>query len=158
MRLLNHDAPPPRRLDLRGPARISATVTDQDAAAIYVVPSCPVDILDARVETEKPVICWEPAVSEYHVWEARVYGADAVLIGARCALFDELYELIENLGMKPIIEVRNERDALGAVAQRARLVHVQMSRYPAESLAPGTVTIARPGLPADVVLVPRPAP
>lgn len=57
--------------------------------------------------------CFEDFIlDEYQVYEARVAGADAVLLIAEClegSELEDLYSLIRSLGMTPLIELYEPR-------------------------------------------------
>ena len=81
----------------------------------------------ARAATALPCLRKDFLYDEYQVWEARAWGADAVLLIAtslETAQLRELKGLAESLGMDALVEVHDERDAERAIAAEATLVGV----------------------------------
>ncbi len=63
----------------------------------------------------------------YHLWEARAYGADAVLLIAACLSRDELAELIEmarEMQVESVVEVHDEAEVEKALAAGAYLIGI----------------------------------
>jgi indole-3-glycerol phosphate synthase len=66
-------------------------------------------------------------VSSYQVWEARAYGADAVLLIVAALEQQALVSLVErvhSLGMTPLVEVHDADEVLRAVDAGARVIGV----------------------------------
>jgi indole-3-glycerol phosphate synthase len=74
-----------------------------------------------------PLLFKEFVIDGYQVWEARSVGADAVLLIA-AALDDsqlaDLFALIRDLGMSPLVEVHNEAELERALTIGAALIGV----------------------------------
>lgn len=74
-----------------------------------------------------PVLRKDFIISPYQVWQARAYGADALLL-IMAALGDaqaaELYGLATKLGMGALVEVHNEEEADRALKLGARIIGV----------------------------------
>ena len=85
------------------------------------------DLMTARAATSLPVLRKDFTVSAADVYDARVMGADAVLLIA-AALSDAelpvLHELVVSLGMDALVEVHDEAEVGRAVALGATLVGV----------------------------------
>jgi indole-3-glycerol phosphate synthase len=74
-----------------------------------------------------PVLRKDFIVDEYQVWEARAYGADAVLLIVAAltdAVLAALRAAIEGLGMTALVEVHDEEEAGRAVAAGAGTIGV----------------------------------
>jgi indole-3-glycerol phosphate synthase len=82
---------------------------------------------DVRAVTGIPVLRKDFIITPYQVYEARLYGADAVLLIASCldvGLLDELVGLVRSLGMEALVEVHNERELDAALSAGARIVGI----------------------------------
>ena len=68
------------------------------------------DVRKYRKLTDKPIMRKEFIIDEYQVYEARGYGADAILLMASLhidnpAQFSKLYELSKSIGLQPLVEI-----------------------------------------------------
>jgi len=66
---------------------------------------------DVKQRTSKPILRKEFIIDPYQVWEARAFGADAILLMTQKMGLDELqqlHDLAEELGMEVLIESRTE--------------------------------------------------
>ncbi len=74
-----------------------------------------------------PILRKDFMVAPYQIWQARAYGADAVLL-IMAALSDaeahELFELAGRLGLAALVEVHNESELEAALAVGAKLIGV----------------------------------
>jgi indole-3-glycerol phosphate synthase len=115
------------------PAELAAAYRDGGASAISVlthedgfggdVEDMPV----VRVEGRVPVLRKDFIVDEYQLYEARAFGADAVLLIAAALPRYRLTELLavtRELGMEALVEVHTEDEAAVAVAAGARVIGV----------------------------------
>ncbi len=85
------------------------------------------NLMRARAATALPVLRKDFLYDEYQVWEARAWGADAVLLIATSLSVPQLQELkglAESLGMDALVEVHDEADTERALAAEATLVGV----------------------------------
>src|SRR5208337_2953275 len=101
------------REDFR-PVEIARTYQEHGAACISVLTDGPyfqgsLDYLrQICAAVELPVLRKDFVIDPYQVVEARAAGADAVLLIAEClddAALAELHDLIERLGMTPLVEL-----------------------------------------------------
>ncbi len=81
----------------------------------------------ARAAVSLPVLRKDFIVDSYQVYQARAYGADALLL--ICALLDDaelasLLALAHQLGMRCLVEVHDEAEARRAVASGAQIIGV----------------------------------
>jgi indole-3-glycerol phosphate synthase len=70
---------------------------------------------EIKLQTCKPVLRKEFIIDPYQIWEARAFGADAVLLMTQKASTDELqrlHDLAYELGMEVLIESRTEAELL----------------------------------------------
>ena len=82
---------------------------------------------EIRAETARPMIRKDFTVDAYQIYEAKLLGADAVLL--ICALLDaptlaEYLEFCDELGLSALVESHDEREAAQAATAGARLVGV----------------------------------
>ena len=80
-----------------------------------------------RRAVELPILRKDFTVDAYQIWEARVAGADAVLLIAAALDDDELVELMdhaERAGLEALVEVHDEEELGRAVAAGATVIGV----------------------------------
>ena len=109
-----------------------------------------------RAATELPVLRKDFLLDPYQVYEARVAGADAVLL--LCALLDdtalaEMLALARVLGMAALVEAHDEMEARRAVASGAIIIGVNSRDLRTFAVDPDVVRHLRPLIPADRLLV-----
>lgn len=81
----------------------------------------------ARAASGLPVLRKDFTTAEYHIWEARAMGADAVLLivnGLPDAELRGFRELAEELGMDALVEVHDAAEGERALASGATLIGV----------------------------------
>ncbi|MFN8481588.1 MAG: indole-3-glycerol phosphate synthase TrpC [Anaerolineae bacterium] len=105
---------------------------------------------------ELPLLRKDFMIDPYQVWEARAWGADAILLIV--AILDDaeltaLRELAESLGMTALVEVHDAAEARRAVASGARVVGVNNRDLRDFSVDIHTTLRLRPLVPADTILV-----
>ncbi len=149
----------PLRPDL-DPADLAVRYARAGAAALSVLTDWPffrgsaADLRRARQAVPLPVLRKDFLLDPYQVLEARVWGADAVLLIAAALSPDRLRELLEatwSLGMAALVEVHDEGELEVALAAGARIVGVNH-----RDLRTFQVDLSRsarllPRLPADVL-------
>ena len=84
------------------------------------------DLGEARLGTKLPLLCKDFVLHERQLDLARAWGADAVLLIARC-VGDRLGHLVDESRareLEPLVEVTSEEEAARAIATGARLVGV----------------------------------
>lgn len=115
------------------PVAIAMTYADHGASAISVLTDehffmGHLDYLRAiQQAVTVPLLRKDFVVSPYQVYEARLYGADAVLLivaALENAQLRDLRLLIESFGMTALVEVHNEDEAERALATGATLIGV----------------------------------
>ena len=87
----------------------------------------PEDLQAARAAVSLPVIRKDFTVSERDVCDARLMGADAVLLIAAALSVEELsrfHSLATQIGLDALVEIHDERELEHALAARATLVGV----------------------------------
>lgn len=154
-------------------AEVAAQYAANGATAMSVLTDTPyfggslADLSVARVTAPRlPLLRKEFIVDEYQVYEAKVYGADAILLIAamiEAPTLLRLHELAHLLGMQTLVEVHNQEE-LAAVPSDADMVgvnnrdltsfatDVNVSRALIDSLPAGVVKVAESGIktPDDV--------
>ncbi len=115
------------------PVRIGQTYAENGAAAISVLTDerffqGSVRYLKAvREAVRVPVLCKEFVIDPYQVYEARAFNADAVLLIV-AALSDtqlvDLYGLIVEQGMTPLVEVHNENELERALKANVKVLGI----------------------------------
>ena len=126
------------------------------------------DLAAVRAAVDIPVLRKDFMVSSYQVWEARAYGADAILLIVAAldqATLVGLRERAESLGMTALVEVHDEAETERAIDAGARVIGVnarnlktlEVDRETFARLAPliteGIVKVAESGVrgPHDVL-------
>ncbi|CAG8627644.1 1114_t:CDS:1, partial [Acaulospora colombiana] len=91
----------------------------------------------------------------YQIMEARLYGADTILLIV-ALLSDEklteLYKFSKSLGMEPLVEVNNEEEMLRAVKLGAKVIGVNNRNLHTFDVDMNTTTLLAEMVPDDVVL------
>lgn len=85
------------------------------------------NLMRARAATALPALRKDFLFDEYQVWEARAWGADAILLIAvslSTVQIRDLKGLAESLGMDALVEVHDEADVERALEAEATLVGV----------------------------------
>jgi indole-3-glycerol phosphate synthase len=85
------------------------------------------DLAAVRAAVDIPVLRKDFVVSSYQVWEARAYGADAVLLIVAALEQQALVSLVErvhSLGMTALVEVHDPDEVARAVDAGARVIGV----------------------------------
>lgn len=92
----------------------------------------------------------------YHIFEARAYGADAVLLIAAIlppALLKELLFLAHQLGLKALVEVHNEAELGAALRTEARIIGVNNRNLDTLEVDLNTTRRLRAFIPPDRIVV-----
>jgi indole-3-glycerol phosphate synthase len=103
-----------------------------------------------------PVLRKDFLYHEYQVYEARMAGADAVLLIVGVLGDNDLRrlrELAESLGMAALVEVHDEAEVARALKSGARIVGVNNRNLKTFAVDIETTGRLRPLIPADVILV-----
>jgi indole-3-glycerol phosphate synthase len=155
----------PSRGELRAdldPAALAAAYAAGGAAAVSVLTEprhfagSPEDLLAVRAAVELPVLRKDFVTIPYQVWEARAWGADAVLLIVAAldrAALDGLLAETATAGMDALVEVHTQAEATAAATAGATLVGVNARDLTTLELDPGRFAAVREALPAGAVLV-----
>ena len=85
------------------------------------------DLLLARQYTELPLLRKEFIIDPYQIYEAKAYGADAILLIAAALNNEQLSTLAavaSSLGLEVLLEVHNSKELERAVTQQVELIGV----------------------------------
>jgi indole-3-glycerol phosphate synthase/phosphoribosylanthranilate isomerase len=103
-----------------------------------------------------PILCKDFIIDEYQVYEARAWGADAILL--ICAILKDgqlqrLLQLAHSLNMHCLVEVHSQEEALRAVASGAMIIGINSRDLTTFEMNPYLVRELRPLIPKDRVAV-----
>lgn len=103
-----------------------------------------------------PVLRKDFIFDDYQVYEARAWGADAILL--ICAILDDtqlqrLLTLAHDLRMRALVEVHSAEEAARAVAAGARIIGVNSRDLTTFKMNPYLIREIRQQLPADRIIV-----
>jgi indole-3-glycerol phosphate synthase / phosphoribosylanthranilate isomerase len=103
-----------------------------------------------------PVLCKDFIVDEYQVYEARAWGADAILL--ICAILDQvqlrrLLNVAHNLRMRCLVEVHTSGEVERAIDAGAMVIGVNSRDLKTFQVNPHLIRALRPLIPADRVVV-----
>jgi indole-3-glycerol phosphate synthase len=116
----------------------------------------PADLTAARRAADLPVLCKDFILDEYQIYEARFWGADAVLLIASLLSLDELRTFIGtagSLGMAALVEVHTEAEVEKALSAKATIVGINNRNLADFSVDLDTTLRLRPLIPAGVTVV-----
>ena len=144
------------------PAQLARTYADNGAAALSVLTDEKFfqgslnDLSAARTAAGVPALRKDFIVDSYQVYEARVAGADAVLLIVAALRLDQLQELhqqINELGMAALVEVHDETEVETALKIGPKLMGVNNRNLHDFSVDLRTTGRLRKCIPADITLV-----
>ena len=109
-----------------------------------------------RLTVDVPMLRKDFTVDEYQIYEAKVMGADAVLL--ICALLDtdklrEYLAICDKLGLSALVETHDETEMQSAVAAGARLIGVNNRNLRDFSVDLGNAARLRAGAPEGTIFV-----
>jgi indole-3-glycerol phosphate synthase len=114
------------------------------------------DLSQVRGAVSLPVLCKDFILTPYQVYEARVAGADLILLIV-AALDDEsliqLQSLVDELGMSALVEAHDQHDLARALAACARLIGINNRDLSDFSVDLLTTEYLMPLAPDDVVAI-----
>ena len=148
--------------DIADPAGLAADYAAGGAAMISVLTErrrfggSLQDLAAVRAAVDIPVLRKDFMVSSYQLWEARAYGADAILLIV--AALDQptlvgLRERAESLGMTALVEVHDEAETERAVDAGARVIGINARNLKTLQVDRGTFARLAPRIPPGVVRV-----
>ena len=103
-----------------------------------------------------PVLCKDFIIDEYQVYEARAYGADAILL--ICAILDQvqlqrLLKVAHDLRMGCLVEVHTSEEVQQAIAAGANVIGINSRDLVTFQMNPSLIRKLRPLIPKDRVVV-----
>ena len=103
-----------------------------------------------------PVLCKDFIIDEYQVYEARAYGADAILL--ICAILDQvqlqrLLKVAHDLCMRCLVEVHSSEEVQRAIAAGAIVIGINSRDLVTFEMNPNLIRKLRPLIPKDHVVV-----
>jgi indole-3-glycerol phosphate synthase len=143
-------------------AGLAAAYVEGGAAAVSVLTerdhfgALPDDLNAVRATVSVPVLRKDFIVDPVQVWEARVMGADAVLLIVAALDDDRLRSLLAEAaaaGMSALVEAHTTGEVRRAVDAGARLVGVNNRDLGTFEVDPTTAVRLRPAIPSGIVAV-----
>lgn len=149
---------------IRGDFDVPAIVNEYEAFAdaISVITDAPFfggsheNLSLARSVTEKPLLCKDFIISPYQVYEARCFGADAVLLMLSAlsdAMYKECAEAAARLSMDVLTEVHDETELRRALALDAGIIGINNRDLKTLRVDLATTERLAPRIPADKLVV-----
>jgi indole-3-glycerol phosphate synthase len=144
------------------PSEIAETYAAAGAAALSVLTQksrfggAPEHLALARRAVRIPVLRKDFVTEEYQLFEARAYGADAVLLIVAAleeARLKELLALTRRLGMEALVEVHITRELDLAIGAGATVIGINHRNLKTLTVDTGLTARLRPRVPAGKVLV-----
>jgi indole-3-glycerol phosphate synthase len=144
------------------PSTIAETYAKAGAAALSVLTQgsrfggVPEHLALARQAVRVPVLRKDFVTDPYQVFEARAYGADAVLLIVAAleeVQLRELLALVRRLGMAALVEIHTTRELDTAIAVGADIVGINHRNLKTLSVDTGLTARLRPRVPSGTVLV-----
>jgi indole-3-glycerol phosphate synthase / phosphoribosylanthranilate isomerase len=144
------------------PVELARTYEAHGAAAISVLTEphfflgAPAYLTEIKQAVHVPVLRKDFIVDEYQVYEARAWGADAILL--ICAILDDnqlrhLLAVARQQGMYCLVEVHSRQEAQRAVDAGARIIGVNSRNLVTFQMNPYLIREIRQLLPPDRVVV-----
>jgi len=113
-------------------------------------------LLNIREKVQLPLLCKDFIVDEYQIHEARIWGADAILLIVAALDLKQLIEysaLAQELGMASLVEVHTEAEMQDALYAGAKLIGINSRDLNTFVTDLGTVERLAAMVPKDVTLV-----
>jgi indole-3-glycerol phosphate synthase / phosphoribosylanthranilate isomerase len=103
-----------------------------------------------------PVLCKDFILDPYQVYEARLAGAQAVLLIVKI-LWEEqletLYTLIQNLGMTPVVEIQNEAELARALPLNPTVLLINNRNLDTFDISLETTETLAPKIPSGIIRI-----
>ncbi len=114
------------------------------------------DLAAIKQAVHVPVLCKDFIIDEYQVYEARAWGADAILL--ICAILDQiqlqrLLKVAQYLNMHCLVEVHTSEEVQRAIAAGASIIGINCRNLKTFQIHPDLVRELRPLIPKDTVVV-----
>lgn len=147
------------------PLALSRIYRENGAAALSILTDEPffqgsLDYLQAAIPDDDPSpvprLRKDFIIAPYQIYEARLYGADAVLLIAAAltdALLKNLRELAESLGMTALVEVHSREELSHALGSGAKVIGINNRNLRTFEVDLNTTETLSEFVPDDVLLV-----
>jgi indole-3-glycerol phosphate synthase len=111
---------------------------------------------EIAAEVKIPVLRKDFIVDSYQIYEAKILGAQAVLL--ICALLDEatlanFITIAGDLGLSPLVEIHDEAEAEKALTAGAKIIGINNRDLKTFTVDTGVTVRLRKLIPADVIIV-----
>ncbi|HKV57508.1 MAG TPA: bifunctional indole-3-glycerol-phosphate synthase TrpC/phosphoribosylanthranilate isomerase TrpF, partial [Ktedonobacteraceae bacterium] len=144
------------------PLEVARTYEKHGAAAISVLTEphfflgSPAYLTAFKQAVQVPVLRKDFIFDEYQIYEARAWGADAILL--ICAILDEtqlrhLLDIAHSLHMHCLVEVHSAAEAHRAVAAGAHIIGINSRDLVTFKMNPRLISELRPLIPTDCIVV-----
>jgi indole-3-glycerol phosphate synthase len=114
------------------------------------------DLREARAAATIPILCKEFILDPVQIWEARVAGADAVLLivaALSATQLGDLFMAIRGLGMTPIVETHNESEVQAALDLKPPIIGVNSRDLKTLGVDLGVCERLRLMIPPDILVL-----
>ncbi len=114
------------------------------------------DLAKACQATHLPGLCKNFILEPYQVYEARAYGADALLLIVAILSQEQMEELLSlsyNLGLSCLVEVHNEGEVEKALSSGAEIIGINNRDLDTFAINIGTTQRLRPFIPSGRIVV-----
>ncbi len=114
------------------------------------------DLAAIKQAVHVPVLCKDFIIDEYQVYEARAWGADAILL--ICAILDQiqlqrLLKVAQDLNMHCLVEVHTSEEVQRAISAGASIIGINSRDLKTFQIHPDLIRELRPLIPKDTVVV-----
>ncbi len=115
------------------PVKIAAAYADAGADAISVLTDAKFfkgsleDLKNVRNTVDLPLLRKDFIIDPYQIYEAKIYGADAVLLIVAAlspGLLEELKSEAKDLGLHTLVEVHNEQELEVALSKKCKIIGI----------------------------------
>ncbi len=114
------------------------------------------DLATVRAAVDIPILRKDFIVTPYQVYEARAYGADAILLIVAALSQEKLVSLLEcatSLGMVPLVETHSRTEVARAIAAGAKLIGVNARNLKTLTVDKKVVEQVIDAIPKDAIAV-----